>query len=291
MDISFEDKYREYFEFFEETLKRFCASLKVFPPVLKDSMCYSLLSGGKRIRPVLFFASLDAFGVDFKEERELALALECIHTYSLIHDDLPAMDNDDFRRGNPSNHVVYGEANAILAGDALLSEACSLMFSAAKKSGRHLEAAFYLSECAGARGMVAGQSADLLYSGKNAGKDDLEFIYSHKTGKLIAAPLVMAAILAGSDKNIAEEFGMELGRLFQLTDDLLDAKGDSQKMGKTLGKDAEEDKLTCVKLYGIKDSELLADKSASKCLEMIQKHYDNNFFFEGIVRLVRGRDI
>lgn len=291
MDIRFEEKYREYFDLFESSLKNFCVSLQIAPPVLKDSMRYSLLSGGKRIRPVLFFAALELFHLSPVEEMDFAIALECIHTYSLIHDDLPAMDNDDFRRGNPSNHKVYGEANAILAGDALLSEACCVLFSAAKKSERHLRAAAYLAEAAGARGMVAGQSADLLYTGKNGGEEELRFIYEHKTGKLIAAPLVMAAILADRDVLPAENFGLELGNLFQLTDDLLDKKGESGKMGKTLGKDAEEDKLTCVKVFGLKESELLADRSASKCLNLIKDHFDNNFFFEGIVRLVRNRDI
>ena len=288
---SFEEKYREYYNLFERVLKEFCAQMHFAPPVLRDSMRYSLLSGGKRIRPVLFYSALELFGGNPQEEGLFALALECIHTYSLIHDDLPAMDNDDYRRGNPSNHKVFGEANAILAGDALLSEACSLLFSAAQKSGRHLRAAAFLMDAAGARGMVAGQSADLLYTGKNAGEEELRFIYEHKTGKLIAAPIVIAAILTGADERIAEEFGGELGILFQLTDDLLDEKGTSDKMGKTLGKDLKDDKLTCVKVYGLEQSEILADRSAAKCLELLKNIENDTCFLEGIVRLVRGRDI
>ncbi len=287
---NFQEKYGEYFDFFEEALKGYCAEMDYRPPILTESMRYSLLSGGKRVRPVLFFATLELFGLYYKCESALALALECIHTYSLIHDDLPAMDNDDYRRGNPSNHKVFGEANAILAGDALLSEACSLLLSQARKSERHLSAAAWLMDAAGANGMIAGQSADLLYTGKNTNPEELQFIYAHKTGKLIAAPVVMAAILAGADAVIAERFGIELGALFQLTDDLLDEKGDSGKMGKTLGKDREEDKATCVKVYGLERSELLADQSAAKCYDYLKKFKGNTSFLEGIVRLVRERD-
>ena len=288
---NFQEKYREYYDLFEGALKDFCEKMRFHPPVLRDSMRYSLLSGGKRIRPVLFYSALELFGGNPGDESLFALALECIHTYSLIHDDLPAMDNDDYRRGNPSNHKVFGEANAILAGDALLSEASSLLFTAAQKSERHLKAAAHLMDAAGARGMVAGQSADLLYTGKNAGEDELRFIYEHKTGKLIQAPIVMAAILAGENLQTAAEFGGELGILFQLTDDLLDEKGTSDKMGKTLGKDLKEDKLTCVKVYGLDRSEILADRSAAKCLEILKNYKNDTCFLEGIVRLVRGRDI
>ncbi len=286
----FQDRYEEYRQFFEAALKKFCTELDFRPNVLTESMRYSLLSGGKRVRPVLFFASLELFGADFRRETVLPIALECIHTYSLIHDDLPAMDNDDFRRGNPSNHKVFGEANAILAGDALLSEAAVLLLREAGKDEKHRRAALWLMEAAGAGGMVAGQSADLLYMGKTATEEELDFIYAHKTGKLIAAPVVMAAILAGGDEKNAERFGMELGRLFQFTDDLLDVKGDSALMGKTLGKDAEEDKATCVKVYGLERCELLADRCAAKCLDLLDQFQGDKEFLRGIVDLVRSRD-
>lgn len=287
----FSKKYAAYLEFFERALKHYCTEMKYFPPVLADSLRYSLLSGGKRVRPVLFFAALELFGLPFDGETNFAIALECIHTYSLIHDDLPAMDDDDYRRGNPSNHKVFGEANAILAGDALLSEGCSLAVKEAKRGERAQRAAEILMDAAGPSGMVAGQSADLLFTGENASDEDLDFIYVHKTGKLLAAPLQMAAALAGIETDWAERFGIELGRLFQLTDDLLDVKGDSARMGKTLGKDAKEDKATCVKLFGLERSEALADQSASNCLAHLRKVRGDTSFLEGIVRLVRERDI
>ncbi len=280
------DKYRSVFQ---EALKSYCKDMHYYPSILTESMQYSLLSGGKRVRPVLFFSTLEILGKPYLEELGFALALECIHTYSLIHDDLPAMDNDDFRRGNPSNHKVYGEANAILAGDALLSLAFSILLKESEKDKEHLYAAQYLSDSAGAGGMIAGQSADLLFEGKSVGEEQLNFIYEHKTAKLIQAPLVMAAILANRCQTEMASFGKNLGFLFQLTDDILDQKGDRKKMGKTLGKDDVEDKPTCIKLYGMEQSELLADRYAGKCLETLV-NVPNAKFLREFVSFVRDRD-
>ena len=164
--MNFQEQFEIYRTHFETYLENRCAGMAFEPQILTESMRYSLLSGGKRIRPVLFFSALEAFGLSFAGEEPLAFALECIHTYSLIHDDLPAMDNDDFRRGRPSNHKVFGEANAILAGDALLSYAFDCMLSECGRDRAHLCAAQALSRAAGAEGMVAGQSLDLLSTGK-----------------------------------------------------------------------------------------------------------------------------
>ncbi len=287
--MNFREKYGEFLSFFEDYLGKYCAAMNFRPPVLTESMRYSLLSGGKRVRPVLFFGALEHFGADYRLEGKLAVALESIHTYSLIHDDLPAMDNDDFRRGNPSSHKVFGEANAILAGDALLTEACLILLEEGERSVRHLRAGQYLARAAGADGMVAGQSADLLYTGKTGDENALRFIYEHKTGRLIAAPIVMAAILAGKDASAAEDLGKKLGILFQLTDDLLDVKGESSKLGKSVGKDEAEDKLTCVKLFGMEGAERLADKLAADCQTSLE-HLGGNEFFSALIRFVRERD-
>ncbi len=285
----FTRRYNVYLSAFESVLKQYCSEMRYFPPVLADSMRYSLLSGGKRVRPVLFFSALDILGKPFPEESGSALALELIHTYSLIHDDLPAMDNDDFRRGNPSNHKVYGEANAILAGDALLSNAFSILLKESERDIAHLKAAQFLSDAAGAKGMIAGQSADILFEEKPAGERELNFIYEHKTAKLIQAPLVMAAILANRFQPEMTAFGKSLGFLFQITDDILDEKGDQEKMGKTLGKDDAEDKLTCIKVFGMEKSELLADQYAGQCLEAIS-HVPEADFLRKFVSFVRDRD-
>lgn len=288
---SFEEQYNEYAQAFESALKEYCAKMNYRPNVLTESMRYSLLLGGKRVRPVLFLSALDLFGLNWKNEMDIAIAIEMIHTYSLIHDDLPAMDNDDFRRGKPSSHKAFGEANAILAGDALLNTAYSILFAASARGEKYLRAARYLCDAAGADGMIAGQSADLLYSGaQDAGAAELEFIYERKTGKLISAPLVMASVLADKYYFEMERFGDALGLLFQMTDDILDEKGDGAAVGKTLGKDKAENKLTSVKVYGLHASELQCDLLAEKCYGILEGFSENAAFFCGFVDFVRKRN-
>lgn len=287
--MNFNESYNRYYRHFEQALSVACAEMDYKPPVLTESMRYSLLSGGKRVRPVLLFGALDALGLDFQKETKFAIAIEAIHTYSLIHDDLPAMDNDDFRRGKASSHKAFGEANAILAGDALLSWSFDLLLSECGKGEKHIEAAREISCAAGAEGMIAGQSADLLYTGKNGGEDELRFIYERKTGRLIEAPVAAAAILAGRAEREMRIFGENLGMLFQLTDDILDEKGSKEAMGKTLGKDKQEDKLTCVKVYGMDRAEKLADEYADKCRGALCG-LNGTEFLEGFVALVRGRN-
>ena len=289
--MNFSDQYEIYRAHFEEFLQNMCAGMAFKPQVLTESMRYSLLCGGKRVRPVLFFSALDAFGISYRGEEMLAYCLECIHTYSLIHDDLPAMDNDDFRRGKPSNHKVFGEANAILAGDALLSYAFDGMLKEGGRDTAHLRAAQALSRAAGAEGMVAGQSLDLLCTGAGGGEDALLEIYRDKTGRLIAAPVLMAAILSGKYEQEAEKFGLTLGALFQITDDILDAIGTSDALGKTTGKDAEEDKLTAVKVYGLEGACVHADEYANMCHEILHNMTGaDTKFLSAMVDYVRRRD-
>ena len=284
----FSEQYEYYRRAFELELEAFCNRMDYTPQVLTESMRYSLRAGGKRVRPVLFFAALDALGVDYHKEAELALSLEFIHTYSLIHDDLPAMDNDDFRRGQPSNHKMFGQANAILAGDGLLSLAFELAVKASTDEP-HRRAASILAEAAGPSGMIAGQSADLLYEKRDATDAELQFVHCHKTGKLIAAPLSMAAAIAGVEEDALRSYGENLGVLFQLTDDILDEKGSSEQMGKTLGKDKKEGKLTCVRVYGLEKSEELADVYLSLCRESLEKAAFDVTFLLDFAEMVRSR--
>ena len=287
--MTYLEEYGRFRDHFEAYLQKTCAGMSFDTDILTESMRYSLFSGGKRVRPVLFFSSLEMFGMPYEGEEALAFALECIHTYSLIHDDLPAMDNDDMRRGRPSNHKVFGEANAILAGDGLLSYAFDILLNEGERSLRHLHAAQALSRAAGAAGMVAGQSLDLLCTGGAGGERELAEIYRNKTGRLIAAPVVMAAVLAGRDTAPAEEFGLALGELFQLTDDLLDALGSSAALGKSVGKDAQEDKLTAVKVYGQDGARARADSCAEHCMALLHKMSGTDFLYE-LVSHVRRRD-
>lgn len=264
----FNTQYNEYLDIFNDYTKDCVARWQFKPPILAESMKYSLLNGGKRIRPVLALACAEVLGVEQKEILPFALALEMIHTYSLIHDDLPAMDNDDFRRGKLSNHKAFGEANAILAGDALLNEAYAICFTQCLKGEKYVYAAKYLNEASGAFGMIAGQVADIAYSleNKEINEEELAFIYEHKTGRLLLAPVVIAGILGNSRNALElERFGRLLGRLFQMTDDILDVTGEFNELGKQVGKDATQNKLTCVRLYGLEGAKLRADFCAKDC--------------------------
>ena len=268
-------------------------ALQTEPTVLGESMRYSLLSGGKRIRPVLALACAEVLGVPSEDILPFALALEMIHTYSLIHDDLPAMDNDDFRRGKPTNHKKFGEANAILAGDGLLNEAYAICFEQCLKGEKYVLAAKFLNECAGIHGMIAGQAADLYFSDhvNEPSEEELLFVQENKTGKLLLAPILIPSILADNRYFLRlEQFGKELGRLFQITDDILDVTGEFETLGKSIGKDENADKLTCVKLYGLTGAMLRADDCLSRCLAFLEGIECDTAFLSGLARYVRERE-
>lgn len=291
--LDFNLQYQKYLSVFESYAEKYAADLQTEPAVLGESMRYSLLSGGKRIRPVLALACADLLGVDEQEILPFALALEMIHTYSLIHDDLPAMDNDDFRRGKPTSHKAFGEANAILAGDALLNEAYALCFAQCSKGEKYVYAASFLNECAGIYGMIVGQSADLYYSEKDAeiSEETLSYIYEHKTGKLLLAPVAVASILADNKNYLAlENFGRLLGRLFQMTDDVLDVTGDFKELGKTIGKDETENKLTCVRLYGLEGAKIRADMLANDCRAILESIEGDVSFLYALIDYVLNRN-
>lgn len=288
---SFDEKYQKYLSLAENALKEYCAKFPAKTEKLKESMTYSVLLGGKRIRPVMLLATADMLGVSKEDALPFAVAIELIHTYSLIHDDLPAMDNDDFRRGKPSNHKVFGEAHAILAGDALLNTAYNLCFKQCLKGENFIRAADYICEAAGEAGMIAGQSADLLFSGKeDYTEENVRFIYRHKTGKLLCASLAVSSILADNRYFLElENFGKSIGLLFQLTDDILDVTGNFEELGKTIGKDKEEEKPTFVKLNGLKQTEIEADLCADSCLYALDGIDADTEFLKELVFFVRNR--
>ncbi len=289
---TFDGQYETYLSAFCSYAEEYCKGLSTSPEILGQSMKYSLLLGGKRIRPVLMLAVADTLGTPLKDVLPYALALEMIHTYSLIHDDLPAMDNDDFRRGKPSNHKVYGEANAILAGDGLLNTAYSLCFDQCTKGEKYVLASKFLCECAGIYGMIAGQSADLYFSEKDreVSEEDLHYIYEHKTGKLLLAPVAIASILSGNKFYFEfEQFGKALGSLFQITDDILDVTGDFSTLGKSVGKDKQENKLTCIRLYGLEGAKIHADMYAKRCYMLLDGIDGNTAFLYDLITYVRNR--
>lgn len=236
---------------------------------LVAAMKYSLNAGGKRVRFVLALAAAKVYGVGEEDIMPFALAVELIHTYSLIHDDLPALDNDDMRRGKPSNHKVFGEDFAVIAGDGLLNLAYEVLLSACDTPLK-VRAAAKIAELAGYRGMVGGQAYDLDSSGKT-GEEYLYKIQLGKTCALIAAPLVAAEILAGKSGQDMLEVGKNLGLIFQFGDDLLDVFGEKATVGKTLGKDKNENKLTALNVYGVEKTKQIMQDLCRKTVEKLKK--------------------
>ena len=229
--------------------------------VLNRAMSYSLLSGGKRLRPILCLAGAEAVGGSLESALPAALTLEMIHTYSLIHDDLPVMDDDDLRRGKPTNHMVFGEATAILAGDGLLTEGFGLLIRAGLEGridpGRALAAMDVIARAAGSQGMISGQVLDLEAEGQEADLERVKFIHGHKSGKLIAASVTSGGILGGADKEqitSLNHYGQYAGLAFQIIDDILDIEGDPEVTGKRGGMDQAHGKATFPGIIGLEKS-------------------------------------
>ncbi|PKN43638.1 MAG: polyprenyl synthetase [Deltaproteobacteria bacterium HGW-Deltaproteobacteria-18] len=244
------------------------------PGLLAASMDYSLMAGGKRLRPVLCLAWAELVGGRADQVLDFACAIECIHTYSLIHDDLPAMDDDDLRRGKPSNHKKFDEATAILAGDGLLTEAFTLASSVALQPDRILKAIFHLSTAAGPRGMVGGQVLDMGLTGKSASLSQLREMHAKKTGALIESSCVTGCILGGGgdpEQALASEYGRAIGLAFQVTDDILDVVGDEAALGKPVGSDEAQGKSTYPALLGIDQSRVLARQSVDQALAALSE--------------------
>jgi len=268
----------------EEALQRWVPKEDTFPPEVHTAMRYSLFAGGKRLRPILALAAAEAVGGNQEDVLPLACALELIHTYSLIHDDLPAMDNDDLRRGKPTSHKMFGEALAILTGDALLTEAFFLLarpdLMPRVPPRRRLRAIWEVARAAGSLGMVGGQTMDILCQGKEVDKDLLEYIHTHKTGALIAAAVSGGAIIGGASSRqyrALSKYGEKLGLAFQIIDDLLDVQGNVNQMGKAVHKDNILKKVTYPAFFGLQESKRLAQSliaEATLHLQIFDKRAD-----------------
>ena len=286
--------YTEYQQMVEAALKPQLASLGYIPEKLFEAMDYSLSAGGKRLRPVLLLAACDTLGGYLDEALPFACALEMIHTYSLIHDDLPAMDNDDLRRGRPTNHKVYGEGMAILAGDGLLSAAMELMLRSAVRLGdlRGVRAAEAIARRAGVTGMVAGQVMDVTGEGSTPTLEKVDYIHRHKTADLLTAPIEAGFILAGADADTVAagcEYGVNLGLAFQMVDDLLDVEGDAATLGKTPGKDAAEGKLTWVAVKGVEATRMDAENAISKAVSALEMICGDTNFLKTLAQTTLNR--
>ncbi len=278
--MNFKETYSEYKSYFETELFKSIETFNGAEENLINAMKYSLLAGGKRLRPVIMLMVADVLKVDRLKVLPFCLAIEYIHTYSLIHDDLPAMDNDDLRRGKPTNHVVFGEDIAILAGDALLNKAFEVVFNSIDgKEGA--SAGKILAEYAGAFGMVGGQAYDIKNTEYPQNIETLEKIHYNKTGKLITASTLISSCFANNlyFDNL-KEFGENLGLLFQITDDLLDYTSTAEVMGKNVNKDLDKNKLTYVTLLGEKKAKEFALITLEKTLKCIYNIENNEILVE-----------
>ncbi|RJX23635.1 MAG: polyprenyl synthetase family protein [Dethiobacter sp.] len=259
-----------------------------YPRNIHRAMRYSVFAGGKRIRPLLTLLTAELFTPDWKRALPAACALELIHTYSLIHDDLPAMDDDDYRRGRLTSHKVFGEGTAILAGDALLTLAFELLTDKNHKKSefgssywRHvdsqakLDVIFEIARAAGIKGMVGGQAVDLESEGKRIDVETLEYIDTHKTGALVQASVRIGALLAEAGARDVQKLGLYgrlLGRAFQIVDDLLDVEGNEEKMGKARGMDVKKEKANYISLCGLVEAKVRRDQLYSQALKELE-HY------------------
>lgn len=291
--------YEEYKNIINKNLIKYIPDISTHASKLKESMIYSLNAGGKRLRPVLLLASCDFAGGDINEAIPFACAIEYIHTYSLIHDDLPAMDNDDLRRGKPTNHKVFGENIAILAGDALLNTAAEIVFKEIttntndiKKIKKYSLVGEILMSCAGVDGMIGGQVADVENEYNECTPELLKYIEENKTGKLILASIISGILLANNSEKYLDDFrnyANNLGIAFQISDDILDFEGNSIDLGKAVGKDKELGKCNYACVHGLENAKSKLNELISEAKTSISK-YENIDFFVDIANKINKRN-
>ncbi|MBQ3006652.1 MAG: polyprenyl synthetase family protein [Clostridia bacterium] len=261
--------------------------------LMREAMAYSLENGGKRIRPMLTLEFCRLCGGNYIDALPLAVGVEMIHTYSLIHDDLPCMDDDDMRRGKPSSHKVFGYANALLAGDALLTLAFETVLSAKKLSGEaKARAGLELAKAAGCSGMIAGQVMDLANEGKKASLDEVKATDKRKTGELIRVSAILGCIAAGADEEkmkAAENYCNCIGLAFQIVDDILDVTSDEETLGKPIGSDSENEKSTYVTLLGLEESMRYASELTQKAKEALEIFGSEGEFLLELADMLSGR--
>jgi geranylgeranyl diphosphate synthase type II len=266
-----------------------------YPGKIHQAMRYSTLAGGKRLRPVMVMESAKLFGLPFEKVLPTACGIEMIHTYSLIHDDLPVMDNDDFRRGKPTCHRVFGDAVALLAGDALLTHAFSVIARNSDIDGISplavIDVIKRVSKDAGSNGMVGGQTVDIESTGVSIDKETLLYIDRHKTGCMICASLWSGARLAeapAQDLKVMDDYGEKIGLIFQIVDDILDINGDEKLLGKPIGSDVKNHKNTFPSVYGFQESLEMVEKLSQEAKDLVSR-FDNNEFFIQLVDFLQSR--
>lgn len=277
---NYNDRYNLYLKMINKRLDELLISSTYNEDIVCDAMRYSIENGGKRIRPILVLEACNICGGNVEDALDFACALEMIHTYSLIHDDLPCMDDDKMRRGKPSCHVKYGEEYALLAGDGLLTYAFHVLTLSKLNSEQIVKAIRLLSENAGFNGMIGGQVVDLKSENKTIEYETLHTMHSLKTGALIRAAVELGCIAANADADETEKlinYADKLGLAFQIVDDILDVTGTEEELGKPIGSDAVSKKTTFVTLFGIDEAKSMVKKTTSEAIDAISQFKNNEF--------------
>lgn len=279
----------------EEVVRKWLPEETGFEKTMAEAMNYSMCAGGKRLRPILLLESLRLFGGDEKLAEPFMAGIEMIHTHSLIHDDLPAIDNDDYRRGRLTTHKVYGEAMGILGGDGLLNYAYETMlraFDLAPGSEAVIRSVRIMAEKTGIRGMLGGQSVDVENDGKPITREMLDYIYRHKTSALIEAPMMIGAVLGGADQKelaLVESAAADIGLAFQIRDDILDVTATSEELGKPVHSDEKNNKVTYVTLFGIQEASRQVEKLSQRAVSSLDKLNRKNEFLKALIHEMVSR--
>lgn len=292
----FKEELNQHVEEIEGIIRRYLPKEEGFQQTVIEAMNYSILVGGKRLRPMLMEETYRLFGGKDEVIKPFMVAIEMIHTYSLVHDDLPAMDNDEYRRGRKTTHAVYGEAMGILAGDGLLNlsfEIASQAFDISSEDKRIGRAIRILSSKAGVFGMIGGQSVDIENDGKPIEKDALEFIYRLKTGALIEGAMMVGAVLAGANEdqvNIVEQIAENIGLAFQIQDDILDVTSTMEVLGKPINSDEKNNKITYVTLEGLDKAKKDVEEISNKALKLLDGLTFKNHFLSNLIEMLITRE-
>lgn len=294
--MDFKEELKEKVKFVDEYMEKFLPPEDKYPEIIHKAMRYSVFAGGKRLRPIMVMEACRAFGGDVEKAMPFACAIEMIHTYSLIHDDLPALDNDDYRRGRLTSHKMFGENMAILAGDALLHHAFETMAEACVKMNdiKYTKAMLAIVQGAGINGMVAGQVVDVISEGKEIDKDTLDYIHKNKTAAMIIGALKAGAEIGGASdeeiKNI-ERVGELVGVAFQIQDDILDVTSTLEELGKPINSDEKNHKVTYATMFGVEDASKIVLDMSNEALEILNSMGDRMEFLERLTEyLIRRKN-
>lgn len=293
--VSFQDELKLRTDMTEEVIRKFLPREEGFAKSMAEAMNYSMCAGGKRLRPLLLMETCRMFGGDLSVAEPFMAAMEMIHTHSLIHDDLPAIDNDDYRRGRLTTHKVYGEAMGVLSGVALLNYAYETMlgaFDIAPENPGIIEAVRIMAHKTGLYGMLGGQSVDVENDGKPVSKDMLDYIYRHKTSALLEAAMMTGAVIAGADKEqtaVIEQAAGKIGLAFQIQDDILDVTSTSEELGKPVHSDEKNHKTTYVTLFGLREASQQVAVLSEDAIELLGSLDQKNEFLKDLIRYLVSR--